>query len=67
MIGAVQIVQPMQVKTMQNSKECAQDSDEITLDWVKAGKVKGDSIAVIVLDVYGSLIVAKGFGKGIGG
>jgi hypothetical protein len=31
---------------------------------VKAGKVKGDSIAVIVSDIDGSIVVAKGFGKG---
>ncbi len=33
MIGAVQAVQSKGVKTMQNSKECAQDSDEITLEY----------------------------------
>jgi hypothetical protein len=30
-------------------------------------KVEGDGVAVIISDVYGSLIVTKGFGKGIGG
>jgi hypothetical protein len=34
---------------------------------MKAGQVESDSIAVIVSDVGGSLVIAKGFGKGIGG
>jgi hypothetical protein len=30
-------------------------------------QVKPNGIAIIISDVYGSLIVTKGFGKGIGG
>jgi hypothetical protein len=33
MIGAVQTVQPIGVKTMQNSKERVEDTDEITLEY----------------------------------
>jgi len=45
----------------------ATDTDRyfIANDGVKAGKVEGD--AVIITDVNGSLIITKGFGKGIGG
>jgi hypothetical protein len=34
---------------------------------MKARKVKGDGVAIIVSDIYSSPKVAKGFGKGIGG
>jgi hypothetical protein len=34
---------------------------------MKAGKAKGDGVAVIVSDVDGSLVVTKGFSKGVGG
>ena len=33
---------------------------------MKAGEVEGDGIAVIVSDIDGSLVVAKGFGVGGG-
>jgi hypothetical protein len=34
---------------------------------MKTGKVKGDGVAIIVPYINGSLVVTKGFSKGVGG
>jgi hypothetical protein len=34
---------------------------------MESGQVEGDGIAIIISDIYGSLKVAKGLGKGIRG